>query len=73
MMIVGVNKPSNPGRVNPDEVRNTNENNHHGNSNDGNLNNGEQNHNVNTTPQSDANESTQTHGGEGLIDVRLGP
>lgn len=58
---------------NPGKGPNINQNNNHGNPNDENFNNGGRNHHVTTTPQSDANESTQQHGGEGLIDIRLGP
>lgn len=60
MIIVGINgTPSQTGQ-NP------------GDPNDGNLNNGEDNHNVYTTPQSTTNEPSLPHGGEGLIDIRLG-
>ncbi|XP_076287071.1 uncharacterized protein LOC143212310 isoform X2 [Lasioglossum baleicum] len=72
MVIVGINgggPPSETGQ-NPRHVPDTNGNDHRrGNPNDGNLNNGEH-----TTPQStnSANEPSLPHGGEGLIDVRLG-
>ncbi|XP_033340365.1 uncharacterized protein LOC117228626 [Megalopta genalis] len=75
MIIISANtQPSETGQgQNPGEGPNINENNNHGNPNDGNLNNDKHNHNVNTTPQSDTNEPSRSHGGEGLIDVRLGP
>lgn len=73
MIIVGINVPPSQTGKNPGEVPNTNGNDRHGGPNNGNVNYGEHNDNANTTPQSDATESSLPHGGEGLIDIRLGP
>ncbi|XP_078040710.1 uncharacterized protein LOC144471961 [Augochlora pura] len=75
MIIISANKEtSQTGEErNPGEGSNIIKNNNHGNPNDENVKNNKHNHNANTTPQSDTNEPSRPHGGEGLIDIRLGP
>ncbi|KZC08242.1 PREDICTED: diacylglycerol kinase A-like [Dufourea novaeangliae] len=63
-------------RPNPSVVPNANGNNNQGNSNNGNSNNAKasngNNNNVKPTPQYHVTEPPLEHGGEGLIDIRLG-
>ncbi|XP_076649327.1 uncharacterized protein LOC143357044 isoform X2 [Halictus rubicundus] len=74
MIIVGINGAPSQTEQKPATETNINGNNHHGNPNDGNLNNCEHDHNVNTSPQPNSDESSGQliNHGEGLIDVRIG-